>query len=600
MPDATLLAPLPLDISATPLGLASCSPALVPMDVSQWLPLWITPFWVIGAGIVLGLLLIAGFYGLLMALSFVPGLGTLGDDRRAATIASAILAAIATVGLCIQYVPQVEPEKYQLLLVVPMALLGILFGWGIVYGAWHRTRKELLQILTEGYLPYVFGTALIIAVIGFAGTKFVESPRAILNSVSQVNLLDDGTEVIPVELPGVDLEVDADEAPFVKVDRVDYDLSRITEFRVVSDKFVRVADGETPDDFVMAPQSLQPGEERVYRIGDSVPPPVPMDSDLLYLQNTETDPATVVFTLVRKPQIEEAATIPLVGIGLLLITVAYVTFRQASPRVAAIAVSTAKSEMAQPLYLVLMAVGIAAILILAIVPFYTMGDDIKLMKDCSMTLIMIFALVQFVWSAGSTVSEEIDGRTALTVLSKPISRRGFLLGKYTGILMTVIVLFVILGAVLSTTVSYKPIYDGRETSTELSGWEVTHGEVMATLPPMLLYFMETMAIGAIAVALATRLPLLANFITCFSIYVVGNLTSPLVQSSAGENPLVAFVGKLIAVVVPNLNAFSSQAAIDAGIPIPPIYLAGALNYLVCFCVMIFMLALLLFEDRDLA
>lgn len=131
-------------------------------------------------------------------------------------------------------------------------------------------------------------------------------------------------------------------------------------------------------------------------------------------------------------------------------------------------------------------------------------------------------------------------------------------------------------------------------------WQEAHGEMVSVVPGIALYFMETMAIGAIGVAIATRLPMLANFVICFIVYVVGNLTSPLVRSSEGSNELVAFVGKLIAVVIPNLNAFNIQSAVDAGNPIPPIYLAGAFNYLVCFGIMTLMVALLLFEDRDLA
>jgi hypothetical protein len=84
------------------------------------------------------------------------------------------------------------------------------------------------------------------------------------------------------------------------------------------------------------------------------------------------------------------------------------------------------------------------------------------------------------------------------------------------------------------------------------------------------------------------------------IYVIGNLTQPLVASAQGENALVGFFGNLIAVVVPNLNIFNVQSAMDAGNQVPWIYLAGAFNYLVCFAVAIWMLAMLLFEDRDLA
>src|SRR6056297_1379613 len=573
---------------------------MVPMDLMQWLHVWITPFWVIAVGLTAGLLLIAAVYGVLAALSLVPAIGSLADNRPLATGVSAAIAAVISLVLCWNYVPQVEPEKYQLHLVLPLIMVGIICGWGIVYGAWSRTRREFFQIVTEGPMPYVLGTAAVLAVIGFAGTGVVEAPRDILNSVRQVNLLDDGTEVIPIEIPGIGLDVQANQAPFVKVADLRYDPSRLTELRVESDKFVRIADAENPDNFGMTPAALLPDESVVYRVGDLKPPPVPRDSDSMYIQNTETDPATVTFTFVRKPAVEEAATIPFVGISFFLLVCAYITFRQAAPRIAAVALSTAKSEMAQPLYLVLMAGGVVAIIILGIVPFHTMGDDIKMMKDCSMTLIMVFALIQFVWSAGSTVSEEIEGRTALTVLSKPITRRGFLLGKYTGILMTVLVLFLVMGAVLLTTVSYKPIYDARETANEQPGWEVTHEEVMTTLPPLTLYFMETMAIGGIAVALATRLPLLANFITCFTVYVIGNLVGPLVASAKENTELVGFVGKLIAVVVPNLNTFNVQAALDAGNAVPLIYVAGAFNYLVVFVIAIWMLAMLLFEDRDLA
>jgi hypothetical protein len=239
-------------------------------------------------------------------------------------------------------------------------------------------------------------------------------------------------------------------------------------------------------------------------------------------------------------------------------------------------------------------------LLFGIYPFNTLGDDIRLLKDSGVTMIMVLGMLQAVWSAGTTVSDEIEGRTALTVLSKPVSRRSFVLGKYAGIMLAVFVLFVIIATVLLVVISYKPIYDARETSKATPVWQEGHEEIITTVPVLGLYFMETMAIGAIAVALATRLPLLANFITCFVVYVIGNLTSPLVASTEGNNELVGFVGKLIAVVVPNLNVFNVQSAVDAGNPIPLLYLAGAFNYLVCFVIAVWMLAMLLFEDRDLA
>ena len=305
-------------------------------------------------------------------------------------------------------------------------------------------------------------------------------------------------------------------------------------------------------------------------------------------------------TFENRPAVPEASSIIGTATMFFLSVAGIVAFRQAAPRVWALSLSTAKNEMAQPLYLLLLAIGLFGVLLFSVIPFNTMGDDIRLLKDSGVTLIMVLAMLQAVWSAGTSVSDEIEGRTALTVLSKPVSRRSFVLGKYAGIVLSVLVLFVILAAVLLVVVAYKPIYDARESSSEDPVWQVGHEEIMTTVPVLGLYFMQTMVIAGIAVALATRLPLIANFITCFVIYVIGNLTSPLVASSEGNNELVGFFGKLIAVVVVNLNAFNVQAAVDAGNPIPPIYLAAAFNYLICFAIAIWMLAMLLFEDRDLA
>jgi ABC-type transport system involved in multi-copper enzyme maturation permease subunit len=318
------------------------------------------------------------------------------------------------------------------------------------------------------------------------------------------------------------------------------------------------------------------------------------------MQNREIDEATVTMTFVTRPTVPEASSIVTTAIVFFWLLMGYVALRQAAPRVSAVALATAKSEMAQPLYLLLLLIGLFGMLLFAIMPFNTLGEDIRLMKDSGVTLIMVLGMLQAVWSAGTSVSDEIEGRTALTVLSKPLSRRSFLIGKYIGIMFSVLVLFLIIGAVLLIATSYKPIYDSREGTRTMPEWQVGHEEVVSTIPALALYFMEAMAIGGIAVALATRLPLLANFVVCFVIYVIGNLTAPLVRSTNGENELVGFVGKLIAVVIPNLNAFNVQSAVDAGNQIPPIYLAGAFTYLFCFAVMILMVAMLMFEDRDLA
>ncbi len=178
---------------------------------------------------------------------------------------------------------------------------------------------------------------------------------------------------------------------------------------------------------------------------------------------------------------------------------------------------------------------------------------------------MLLAAFQGVWSASSSISEEIEGRTALTVLSKPIQRRSFVIGKFLGIFWMLFLMFVVLGALELLAVAYKPIYDSREASTTDLIWQMCHDEMIAAVPGLAMAFMQTLVLSAISVALATRLPQLANLAVCFAIYVVGNLTTSLVSSTQEGFEIVRFVAELVATIIPILEHFSMQAAIDSAI-----------------------------------
>jgi ABC-type transport system involved in multi-copper enzyme maturation permease subunit len=68
----------------------------------------------------------------------------------------------------------------------------------------------------------------------------------------------------------------------------------------------------------------------------------------------------------------------------------------------------------------------------------------------------------------------------------------------------------------------------------------------------------------------------------------------------GQFVFVQFFGQLIATIFPNLDHFNIQAAVAAGVPVPTLYLGWALVYCMIYSMIAMLLALVLFEDRDLA
>jgi len=297
-------------------------------------------------------------------------------------------------------------------------------------------------------------------------------------------------------------------------------------------------------------------------------------------------------------------TLPTVLIGIAVaaavLTGLYLLLRLIAPKTAAIAWTTAKEAMSQPLFPVLMVGGVVILLLLPVIPYYTFGEDVKMLKDNGLTVLMVLSIGLALWTSSVSVAEEIDGRTALTLLSKPVGRRQFILGKFLGIVGVVAILFIILGALFLTTVSYKVVYDARETAEPEPTTEECFAELVQIAPGLALAFMEAVVFVAISVAISTRLPLVPNLIICASIYVLGHLTPLLANSAVGQFAVVAFIADLLATVLPMLDHFNVYAAISTGRQVPLTYLGMAAVYCALYSGLALLLALLLFEDRDLA
>lgn len=265
-----------------------------------------------------------------------------------------------------------------------------------------------------------------------------------------------------------------------------------------------------------------------------------------------------------------------------------------------IARATTKEAVRQPVFLLCMALAIVILCLNYVLPFFSLGEDVKMVKDCGLATILITGLLIAVWTASTSVAEEIDGKTAMTLLSKPINRRQFVLGKYIGIIQAILWYMLPVVAVFLVLIYFKVSYDAKEGSKEIPTHAERIHEVYQVLPGVALLMMEIAVISAVSVAISTRLPMVVNLTSCFAIFVVGHLTGLLVQAGVLKLEFVQFMARLIATVLPSLDLFNISAAVATGDNVPPIYLVYSAIYCVCYCTAAILLAFILFEDRDLA
>jgi hypothetical protein len=161
-------------------------------------------------------------------------------------------------------------------------------------------------------------------------------------------------------------------------------------------------------------------------------------------------------------------------------------------------------------------------------------------------------------------------------------------------------MFIVLGTFYLTFVSYKFVYDARESSLPEPNSAQCLAEVVRMAPGLALAFMEATVMAAISVAISTRLGLLPNLIICFAIYILGNLVPTLAKSALGQMAIVPFLADLVAAVLPVLDHFNIYGPIATGQSVPLAYLGLAGLYCAAYTALAMLVALLMIEDRDLA
>jgi len=470
-----------------------------------------------------------------------------------------------------------------------MGLLTLVLLWGLFALVSRRWVARISAAVREGPLWWIFWTFVVLAAFGVLGFAVARNPRQVIASIWRLPYVGSRT---------YSFDVDAeDRQKPVDVRFRNAELHRLT---LKSDVVLTVSSHPHQQSDEGVAIEVPGGEEYTWTKG-------PKSGDLfaaeeisrLYVTNPTGEPTVLTVTVVTNVAYPEAFAIPMTASIVLALFLLYFIQQALLPKMSAVALATAKSEMAQPLFLINLALGAFLLALFIWIPYGTFGEDIKVLKDSGMITIMVLAMITALWAASTSVAEEIEGRTALTVLSKPIGRRQFILGKFTGIVWVVVVMFVILGVVFLITVAYKPVYDARESAKQLPSWQECHHAMVQTVPGLTLALMETVVLAALSVAIATRLPMLANFIICFTVYVLGHLTPAIVQSSYNEFEPVEFAGQLLATIVPNLEHFNIQAAVATGQEVPHVYLAVSLLYCILYGTVALLLALVMFEDRDL-
>lgn len=309
----------------------------------------------------------------------------------------------------------------------------------------------------------------------------------------------------------------------------------------------------------------------------------------------------------------------------------------------------------QPIFAVLVLVGILALILAPTLSAYTFDDDNKLLIDMGLSTLLVIGCWLAGFTATGVISREIENRTVLTVISKPISRPVFVLGKFLGISAAIGVAYWILcitflldirhrvmdtaGSDFDTPVLFFGVgalllalfiaalgnyfYHWVFNSSFMAGivilgtlgWAMTLfiGKHWVFQPPtadinpelmkgMLLLFMGLLLIVSVSIACSTRLGEVMTLLICFGVVFVGFMSDYWLGQAAARYGDETTVAGVFYRIIPNLQIFWPADSLTQSAPGATVFTREYLGYVAAYCGALvagmLCLAVALFQTRE--
>ncbi|MFK7894272.1 MAG: ABC transporter permease [Myxococcota bacterium] len=251
-------------------------------------------------------------------------------------------------------------------------------------------------------------------------------------------------------------------------------------------------------------------------------------------------------------------------------------------RISALAMNTFREALRNKLLYALLGFGILMIGSGVIVSTLSYVEVDEILQDVGMASIRLFSSGIAIFVGIGLIHNEVDRRTIFTILSKPVSRSEFLIGKWAGLVGTVWLELLLMGfafAVVSMLAG-APLGADHAIAVGLIG-------------------LELMVLVAIATFFSSfTTPILAALFTV-GLWVIGHLSRDLYAlGQQSDLASVTRASEFIFVLMPDFEVFNKTLEAVHGLPIDGGEVGLALVYGIGYSVCILMLSSMVFSRRD--
>lgn len=213
------------------------------------------------------------------------------------------------------------------------------------------------------------------------------------------------------------------------------------------------------------------------------------------------------------------------------------------------------------------------------------GQERKVIVDLGLSAMLLFGVFIAIFVGVGLVYKEIERRTIYAVFSKPVGRGEFLVGKYLGLCLTLLVNVLVMGVGVSLALLYVH-----------RGWDPL---IPTIWPAVLLIYMELMLLTATALLFSSfSSPALSALLT-FMVFIIGHFSADLKSLAASMGSTSArwlFTG--LYYLLPNLANYSFISPASHGRAPSLEFVFATTLYAFVYIAVILAVATLVFSRRN--
>ena len=218
----------------------------------------------------------------------------------------------------------------------------------------------------------------------------------------------------------------------------------------------------------------------------------------------------------------------------------------------------------------------------------SLGQQDRLVLDLGLSSISIFGLIITIFVGTNLLNKEIDKKTIYLLLTKPIRRSDFILGKYLGLCLTLGIITLAMSATFYLVLAYTIKGLGLDISLIL--------QTSATA--LCLIYVEMILLTAVAIFFSTFATPVMSAMFTLAIYLIGHMSYDILQfGKLTGKPMIEQLTRMIFYILPDLERLNLKNVL-MNQPVSLEVFGSSLAYGGLYILGLLLLSMLIFEGKE--